>query len=76
MTEVEVSPSGEWRVAGSEGRWHSILEDPAIPVEDIKVKEDPEGLKQEAGQAHIFPPLCQANVTVLPTGIAFWQQQP
>ncbi|CAL8467896.1 g7434 [Coccomyxa elongata] len=49
VTEVEVSPSGEWRVAGSEGRWHSILEDPAIPVEDIKVKEDPEGLKQEAG---------------------------
>ncbi len=53
VTEVEVSPSGEWRVAGSEGRWHSILEDPAVPLEDFKVKEDPEGLKQEAGQAQI-----------------------
>ncbi|KAK9909295.1 hypothetical protein WJX75_000109 [Coccomyxa subellipsoidea] len=51
ITEVEVSPGGEWRVVGSEGPWHSILEDPSVPLQDVKVKPEPEHLKQEAGSA-------------------------
>ncbi len=50
VTEVEVSPGGEWRVGGTEGRWHSISEDPSLPIEDVKVKADPETAKQEAGR--------------------------
>ncbi|EIE20885.1 hypothetical protein COCSUDRAFT_48449 [Coccomyxa subellipsoidea C-169] len=54
VTEVEVSPGGEWRVGGTEGRWHSISEDPSLPIEDVKVKADPETAKQEAGSAGAF----------------------
>lgn len=44
VTEVEISPSGEWRLPGSEGRWHSITEDPAdaLAASSIGIKPDPE----------------------------------
>lgn len=50
VTEVEVSPAGEWRVAGSDGCWHSILEDPSVPLEPISIKADPDQVKLEAGR--------------------------
>lgn len=49
VMEIEVSPAGEWRVAGSQGRWFSILDDSSEPLEDVKVKADPDPQKQEAG---------------------------
>jgi hypothetical protein len=71
ITEVEVSPGGEWRVVGSEGPWHSILEDPSVPLQDVKVKPEPEHLKQEAGlplpSGPIISCLNQPN-----SGILYW----
>jgi hypothetical protein len=55
VMEIEVSPSGDWRVAGSEGAWLSVHGNNSEPLEDIKVKADPDMLKQEAGVRRRFP---------------------
>ena len=54
IMEVEVSPSGDWRLPGSEGRWHSIMEDPADALTSVgvQIKPDPEQAGGAAGAAH------------------------
>lgn len=49
VMEIEVSPSGEWRLPGSQGRWLSILDGSTEALEDVRIKADPDMLKEEAG---------------------------
>ena len=49
VMEVEISPSGEWRVPGSEGGWHSVTEDPAEPLTSAQLKLKPEPVQLNGG---------------------------
>ena len=48
---MEISPAGEWRVPGSEGRWYSVVEDPAEPLTgaQLALKPKPEPIQVNGG---------------------------